>query len=1224
MQPFIHLHVHSQYSVLDGQASVSRLVDKAIDNGMKGIALTDHGNMFGIKEFYDYVNKKNEPIAKEIKSLKGQIKELQAEESPDAGEIAELQQEIEQKEKSKFKPIFGCEMYVAEKDLHEHVDKHDTGRHLIVLAKNSVGYHNLIKIVSEAWTEGFYMHPRTDKKSLEEHHEGLMVCSACLGGEIPKLITSGQLKEAKESILWFKHVFGEDYYLELQRHKATVADANHDTFPLQQKVNEQLKQFAEELGVKLVCTNDVHFVNEEDSAAHERLICVSTGKYLTDENRMLYTKQEWMKTQEEMNALFADFPEALSNTLELLDKTEFYTIEHDPILPNFPLPEGFTDNDEYLKYLVYEGAKKRWPDLTEEQKERIDFELDTIKNMGFPGYFLIVQDFIQAARKMGVAVGPGRGSAAGSAVAYCLGITQIDPIKYDLLFERFLNPDRISLPDIDIDFDDDGRAKVLKYVTEKYGEDKVAHIITYGTMAAKMAIKDVARVEQLSLAESDRLAKLIPNSPNDMPNDPKGKPYKITIKNCMKCFPERFKADLNSPDPLVRDTLKYAEALEGNVRSTGVHACGVIIGRDAITDWVPVSTAPDKDGNKMLVTQYEGSVIESTGLIKMDFLGLKTLSIIKEALDNIKTTHGIDLDINTIPIDDPKTYKLYCEGRTTGTFQFESAGMQKYLIELQPSTFEDLIAMNALYRPGPMSYIPDFIKRKKGDEAIQYDIPEMSKYLKDTYGVTVYQEQVMLLSRLLAGFSRGESDVLRKAMGKKKIEKLAALKPKYINGGKERGHDPAILEKIWKDWEKFASYAFNKSHATCYSWVAFQTAYLKANYPSEYMAAVLSRNLNNIEKLSKFMDECKAMKIAVKGPDINESYASFSANKSGDIRFGLAGIKSVGINAVNEIIEERERNGQFKDIFDFVERVNLSSCNRKTIESLALAGSFDCFPEISREDFFAKNPKDETVSEILVRYGQRFQADKESAATSLFGDSEASLTSRPNLIKAEKWPSVVKLEKERDLVGMYLSAHPLDPFYLQLEYGCNTKLKDVKDMASQIDRELILGGIVVGFVVKKTKTGRDFGIMTIEDYSGSFELRMFGQNFIDFNKYAVVGTPIMIKGAYQNRKYGEGVDFNIFSIQLLDDVKGTMLYNISINLPFEKVESATTGLISHYIEPYKREDKEKKLESGDLIFNLKDDESHRNVRLRSQDKILITKNLVDFLTEQGIGFEINK
>jgi DNA polymerase III subunit alpha len=1224
MQPFIHLHVHSQYSVLDGQASVSRLVDKAIDNGMKGIALTDHGNMFGIKEFYDYVNKKNEPIAKEIKAIKGQIKELQAEESPDAGKIAELQQEIEQKEKSKFKPIFGCEMYVAEKDLHEHVDKHDTGRHLIVLAKNSVGYHNLIKIVSEAWTEGFYMHPRTDKKSLEEHHEGLMVCSACLGGEIPKLITSGQLKEAKESILWFKHVFGEDYYLELQRHKATVADANHDTFPLQQKVNEQLKQFAEELGVKLVCTNDVHFVNEEDSAAHERLICVSTGKYLTDENRMLYTKQEWMKTQEEMNALFADFPEALSNTLELLDKTEFYTIEHDPILPNFPLPEGFTDNDEYLKYLVYEGAKKRWPDLTEEQKERIDFELDTIKNMGFPGYFLIVQDFIQAARKMGVAVGPGRGSAAGSAVAYCLGITQIDPIKYDLLFERFLNPDRISLPDIDIDFDDDGRAKVLKYVTEKYGEDKVAHIITYGTMAAKMAIKDVARVEQLSLAESDRLAKLIPNSPNDMPNDPKGKPYKITIKNCMKCFPERFKADLNSPDPLVRDTLKYAEALEGNVRSTGVHACGVIIGRDAITDWVPVSTAPDKDGNKMLVTQYEGSVIESTGLIKMDFLGLKTLSIIKEALDNIKTTHGIDLDINTIPIDDPKTYKLYCEGRTTGTFQFESAGMQKYLIELQPSTFEDLIAMNALYRPGPMSYIPDFIKRKKGDEAIQYDIPEMSKYLKDTYGVTVYQEQVMLLSRLLAGFSRGESDVLRKAMGKKKIEKLAALKPKYINGGKERGHDPAILEKIWKDWEKFASYAFNKSHATCYSWVAFQTAYLKANYPSEYMAAVLSRNLNNIEKLSKFMDECKAMKIAVKGPDINESYASFSANKSGDIRFGLAGIKSVGINAVNEIIEERERNGQFKDIFDFVERVNLSSCNRKTIESLALAGSFDCFPEISREDFFAKNPKDETVSEILVRYGQRFQADKESAATSLFGDSEASLTSRPNLIKAEKWPSVVKLEKERDLVGMYLSAHPLDPFYLQLEYGCNTKLKDVKDMASQIDRELILGGIVVGFVVKKTKTGRDFGIMTIEDYSGSFELRMFGQNFIDFNKYAVVGTPIMIKGAYQNRKYGEGVDFNIFSIQLLDDVKGTMLYNISINLPFEKVESATTGLISHYIEPYKREDKEKKLESGDLIFNLKDDESHRNVRLRSQDKILITKNLVDFLTEQGIGFEINK
>ena len=772
MQPFVHLHVHSQYSVLDGQASIKALVDKAVANGMKGIALTDHGNMFGIKEFYNYCNSINSDANKEIKNLKKQLAEVEGAENVDTAAADELKRQIAEARSKLFKPIFGCEMYVAEKTLYDRTSKHDTGRHLIVLAKNLKGYHNLVKLVSKAWTDGFYSHPRTDKEELERHREGLMICSACLGGEIPKLILNGQIDEARESAKWFKSVFGDDYYLELQRHKATVARANHETFPLQQEVNAVLKQFSEELGIKLVCTNDVHFVNETDAEAHDRLICVSTGKALNDPKRMLYSKQEWMKTQEEMNEIFSDFPEALSNTLELLDKTEFYSIDHDPILPNFPLPDGFTDNNDYLRYLVYEGAKRLWKDeLDEEHRERIDFELDTIKNMGFPGYFLIVQDFIRAARDMGVSVGPGRGSAAGSAVAYCLGITQIDPIKYDLLFERFLNPDRISLPDIDIDFDDDGRAKVLKYVTEKYGAEKVAHIITYGTMAAKMAIKDVARVEELPLPESDRLAKFIPSKPNDMPEDDKGKKYKITIKNCLKCFPE-FQAELNNPNATVVETIKYAEALEGNVRNTGVHACGVIIGRDDITDWVPVSTAPDKDGNKMLVTQYEGSVIESTGLIKMDFLGLKTLSIIKEALENIKETRGIDIDISSIDINDPKTYKLYCEGRTVGTFQFESAGMQKYLIELQPSTFEDLIAMNALYRPGPMDYIPDFIKRKRGEMPIEYDIPVMEKYLKDTYGITVYQEQVMLLSRLLAGFTRGESDVLRKAMGKKQIAQV--------------------------------------------------------------------------------------------------------------------------------------------------------------------------------------------------------------------------------------------------------------------------------------------------------------------------------------------------------------------------------------------------------------------------------------------------------------------
>ena len=933
MQPFIHLHVHSQYSVLDGQASVKALVDKAIANGMRGIALTDHGNMFGIKELTDYVNKKNKDVDGEIKNLKKTIEELKSADAVDQEALSKAETALKEAESKIFTPIIGCEMYVADNDMTDRSNKKDIGRHLIVLAKNQHGYHNLIKLVSNAWTDGYYYHPRTDKKQLEKYHEDLIVCSACLGGEVPKLITAGHIEEAEKSILWFKKVFGEDYYLELQRHKATVARANQEAYPLQQEVNKVLIEMSKKHNIKLVCTNDVHFVNEEDAEAHDRLICVSTGTFLDDDKRMLYTKQEWMKTQEEMNELFADVPEALSNTQEVLGKVERYSIEHGPILPNFPLPEGFTDNNDYLRHLVLVGAEKRWgKNLTDEQKERIDFELDTIKNMGFPGYFLIVQDFIGAAREIGVSVGPGRGSAAGSAVAYCLGITQIDPIKYDLLFERFLNPDRISLPDIDIDFDDDGRADVLRYVTEKYGAEKVAHIITYGTMAAKSAIKDVARVSRLPLSESDRLTKMIPDKLPEVD----GKAPKINLKNCYQYVPE-LQHELNYGEPIVRETLKYALALEGNVRNTGVHACGVIIGRDDITDWVPVATATDKDGEKVLVTQYEGSVIESTGLIKMDFLGLKTLSIIKEALLNIKERWGKDVDIDHIPLDDPKTYELYCEGRTTGTFQFESTGMQKYLRELHPSTFEDLIAMNALYRPGPMDYIPQFIARKKGIEPIEYDIPVMEKYLKDTYGVTVYQEQVMLLSRLLANFTRGQSDGLRKAMGKKIFAKLAELKPLFINGGKSNGYDEKVLEKIWSDWEKFASYAFNKSHATCYSWVAFQTAYLKANYPPEYMAAVLSRNLNDITKMTKFMDECKAMKVKVKGPDVNESRAKFSVNKVGEIRFGLAGIKGVGLNAVQAILDERDARGEYKSIFDLVERINLSMCNRKVLDNLGLS-----------------------------------------------------------------------------------------------------------------------------------------------------------------------------------------------------------------------------------------------------------------------------------------------
>ncbi len=1213
MQPFIHLHVHSQYSVLDGQASVKALVDKAIANGMRGIALTDHGNMFGIKELTDYVNKKNKDVDGEIKNLKKTIEELKSADAVDQEALSKAETALKEAESKIFTPIIGCEMYVADNDMTDRSNKKDIGRHLIVLAKNQHGYHNLIKLVSNAWTDGYYYHPRTDKKQLEKYHEDLIVCSACLGGEVPKLITAGHIEEAEKSILWFKKVFGEDYYLELQRHKATVARANQEAYPLQQEVNKVLIEMSKKHNIKLVCTNDVHFVNEEDAEAHDRLICVSTGTFLDDDKRMLYTKQEWMKTQEEMNELFADVPEALSNTQEVLGKVERYSIEHGPILPNFPLPEGFTDNNDYLRHLVLVGAEKRWgKNLTDEQKERIDFELDTIKNMGFPGYFLIVQDFIGAAREIGVSVGPGRGSAAGSAVAYCLGITQIDPIKYDLLFERFLNPDRISLPDIDIDFDDDGRADVLRYVTEKYGAEKVAHIITYGTMAAKSAIKDVARVSRLPLSESDRLTKMIPDKLPEVD----GKAPKINLKNCYQYVPE-LQHELNYGEPIVRETLKYALALEGNVRNTGVHACGVIIGRDDITDWVPVATATDKDGEKVLVTQYEGSVIESTGLIKMDFLGLKTLSIIKEALLNIKERWGKDVDIDHIPLDDPKTYELYCEGRTTGTFQFESTGMQKYLRELHPSTFEDLIAMNALYRPGPMDYIPQFIARKKGIEPIEYDIPVMEKYLKDTYGVTVYQEQVMLLSRLLANFTRGQSDGLRKAMGKKIFAKLAELKPLFINGGKSNGYDEKVLEKIWSDWEKFASYAFNKSHATCYSWVAFQTAYLKANYPPEYMAAVLSRNLNDITKMTKFMDECKAMKVKVKGPDVNESRAKFSVNKAGEIRFGLAGIKGVGLNAVQAILDERDARGEYKSIFDLVERINLSMCNRKVLDNLALSGAFDCFEGVRREDFKADdfNP---SFSEALIRYGQMYQMSKATQESSLFGEAETIDTAKPEMPGRPLWPDIERLNYEKDLVGMYLSAHPLDKYYLELTFGCSVRAKDFGTEDKTSEKEYTIGGLVVEAKSLTSRTGSQFGIIKIEDYTGSAEIRLFGQDYINYNKYGIKGNAIIVTYTYKKGKYNDKVYMTISGIQSLEEAQGTAISGITLDVAEKDLEGqAFMTLLDENI-----------VNDGECAkpfsINLMNEKHSLPFTMISGRRLNLTKNLILQLEDLGIKYTVNK
>ncbi len=1264
MQPFIHLHVHSQYSLLDGQADIKKLVDKAVKDGMPGMALTDHGNMFGIKEFANYAKKHNGKVDGKVKDLLRQADEAEA--AGDSAAAADFRTKAGEEKSHYFKPILGCEMYVANKSLHDRNDKTDRGRHLIVLAKNQKGYKNLIKLVSQAWTEGFYSHPRTDKEALAAHREGLIICSACLGGEIPRLILAGRLDEADASVRWWKETFGDDYYIELQRHKTDVPGGNRETYEEQQRVNPELMRLARKYDIKVVATNDSHFVNAEDAEAHDRLICISTNNYLNDPSRMRYTKQEWFKTRDEMYQVFADLPEALANTMEIYDKVEVYSIDHEPIMPNFDIPADFGTEEEYrsriteqelfdeftrdekgnvvlsqaeaekkikklggydklyrikfeadyLRKLAYEGAKARYGELTPELDERINFELHIMKTMGFPGYFLIVQDFINAARnQLGVSVGPGRGSAAGSCVAYCLGITQIDPIKYDLLFERFLNPDRISLPDIDIDFDDDGRADVLHYVTNKYGEEKVAHIVTYGTMAAKSAIKDVARVEQLPLNEANRLAGLIPRH---MP-EVNGKELAPTLGNCLGYLPE-FKQELSGPNPLIKETLSYAQQLEGTVRNLGVHACGVIICRDDITDWVPVSTAVDKasdDKSKLIVTQYEGRVIEETGLIKMDFLGLKTLSIIKEAVNNIKRTRGIEIDIDNVPIDDPKTYQLYCEGRTTGTFQFESAGMQKYLRELKPSTFEDLIAMNALYRPGPMDYIPDFIARKHGRSPITYDIPIMEQYLKDTYGVTVYQEQVMLLSRLLANFTRGQSDTLRKAMGKKLIDKMNELKGLFIKGGTENGHDAKVLEKIWADWEKFASYAFNKSHATCYSWVAFQTAYLKANYPAEYMAAVLTRNLSDLTKLSGFMDECKRMHISVKGPDVNESYAGFGVNSHGDIRFGLAAVKGVGEGVVADIIKERDANGPFESIYDFVERVNPSTLNRRVLEALALSGALDCFSDVQREDYYSANSRGDTFMEQLLRYGQAYQQDKIESATSLFGDDEGacSTAGRPAITHAVRWPDTVRLDKERELVGMYLSAHPLDPYYLELQYGCTCDFKHFAELGPNFEgQEISLGGMVVSLESRPSKSGSLFGILKVEDYSGSHEFMLFGQDYIDFHNYGVTGTPVYIKGAFERRYKNQELRFNIKSIQLLETVKGSLVSTVHLKLFDKDINPRIRGLLAMHMTDDN--------DAGNLEMTFMSTELNRRVRLLASRKVNISRAFLDLLVEEDIEFEL--
>ncbi len=1210
MEDFVHLHVHTYYSILDGQSSIPRLVDKAVNNGMRGMAITDHGDMFGIKEFFDYCNKVNGKRREEGKEL--------------------------------FKPIFGCEMYVAR---HRKIDKVKengdmSGYHLIVLAKNYQGYKNLIKLVSRSWVDGYYMRPRTDREDLERYHEGLIVCSACIAGEVPRKIIKDDIEGAREAIEWYHRVFGEDYYLELQRHEVKDPHliANREAFPMQQKANRVMIEFAQEYGIKLVCTNDAHFVDKENAEAHDHLLCISTGKDLDDPNRMRYSKQEWFKTREEMNEVFSDIPEAMANTLEILNKVEVYDIEHGPIMPFFPIPETFGTEEEwrkrftpqqlfdeftsdengenqlpreegeekieklggidklyrikfeadYLSELAYQGARKCYGEtLTDEVKERINFELHIMKTMGFPGYFLIVQDFINSARDhLDVMVGPGRGSAAGSVVAYCLGITKIDPIKYDLLFERFLNPDRISLPDIDTDFDDDGRGRVLEWVENKYGHDNCAHIITFGTMATKNSIKDVARVEKLPLDVANHLCKVIPDK---LPDG-----LKMNLPNAIKSIPELREAEASN-DTRLRNTMMYAKMLEGTVRGTGIHACGFIICRDPISDWVPVSVAEDKSdpGHKLHCTQYDGHVIESTGLIKMDFLGLKTLSILKEAVENVKISTGIEVDLDKIPMDDPLTYQLYCEGRTIGTFQFESAGMQKYLRELHPTVFEDLIAMNALYRPGPMDYIPDFIARKRDPAKIAYDIPCMEKYLKDTYGITVYQEQVMLLSRQLAGFTRGESDALRKAMGKKKKAIVDAMKPKFIEGGKRNGHSPQVLEKIWTDWEKFASYAFNKSHATCYSWVAYQTAYLKAHYPAEYMAAVMSRNLANIAEITKLMDECRAMGIECLGPDVNESRQKFSVNSHGAIRFGLAAVKGMGDAAAQAIIDEREKNGAYKSVFDLAERVNLGAVNRKAFESLALSGGFDSF-KIERQNYFGTNAKGDIFLDSLIRYGQLYQQEQVQAQNSLFGSTDAIEIATPQVPQVDPWSTIETLNRERDLVGIYLSAHPLDEFGIVLRAMCNTHCIELDDKVSLSKKDqIVIGGIVTGTKSKFTKNGKPCGFVTIEDFEGSGELAFFGEEWGRWKGMLVEGSTVFITAkCVQRYRDSNYYDLKIADIQYLQTVKDQRIEKFTITMDSTSIDETVVNDISTMLRNSPG--------STQLYFQINDVTSNSYVLLRSK------------------------
>ena len=1150
MTQFTHLHVHSQYSILDGAASISGLVAKAKEFGMTSLALTDHGNMYGAKEFYNIATREG------------------------------------------IKPIIGCEAYIARTSRYDKEPGnklHRSGDHLIMLAKNLTGYKNLMKLVSYSWTEGFYYKPRMDKELLRKYSEGLIVSSACLGGEVAQAIMKGKIDKAEKVAQEYKDIYGDDYYLEIMLHKSDDPVKNRDIYDNQVIVNKEIIKIAEKLNIKYIATNDVHFLNEEDAEAHDILICLNTGSDKDDAGRLRYTQREFFVSPKEMSEMFADYPDAITNTQEIADKVENYDINSKPIMPVFNLPEGFDNSDDYLHHVTYEGAKERWTDISDDIKERIDFELATVKKMGFPDYFLIVWDLIKAARKMGVSVGPGRGSAAGSAIAYSLQITNIDPIKYDLLFERFLNPDRISMPDIDIDFDEDGREKVLRWVIDKYGEKRVANIITFGSMLPKGAIRDVARVEQLPLSEADRIAKLVPEKPG------------LNFKKAYDLSPDLLNEKKNGSEK-VKQIFEFAEILDGSIRNKGVHACGIIIGRDDLENYVPLGIAKESD---LKVTQFDGSHVEDIGLLKMDFLGLKTLSIIKDTVDNIEISTGKIVDIDNIHLDDKKTFELYSRGDTTSLFQFESDGMKKHLRSLKPNRFEDLIAMNALYRPGPLEYIPSFIKRKHGKEKIVYDVPAMEEFLSETYGITVYQEQVMLLSRKLGNFTKGQADSLRKAMGKKKKKLIDELKPKFFEGCKQNGHPIDKVKKIWSDWEAFASYAFNKSHSTCYAYISYQTAYLKAHYPAHYMAAVLSRNFKDIKKVSMFMDEAKRMDIDVLGPEVNESYKNFNVNKAGAIRFGLAGIKGVGEAAVELIVKEREENGNFADIYNFIERVSSSAVSKRVLEPLIYSGAMDSIRKYKRIRYFAKVTDDTTFIDVLLKYGNRMKLENGSSQDSIFGDSSEAQVKLPIPPEIQNdWSMLEKLDKEKELIGIYLSAHPLDSEKFVIQSKCNTSLSQLKDVNSLNGNEIKVAGIVTKVEHRTTKAGKPWGNFTIEDFTDSHKFPLFSKQYLSFKQFFTPGYKLFVTGRIEPRYNNPNeFEFRTKKINMLSDMQ---LRSLAIKIPIEKISEEFITEIKTLAEENKG--------SSNLQFLVYEPESKIWLQMGSRNtKVEINDKIIDYL-----------